>query len=113
MLSIFKFSFFKKVFIKKDSNSDKDLRKILKNGAFIVDLRTPTEFEKNHVKGSINIPLGQMALHFDKFKNHKYIVLCCFTGNRSNFAKGVLEKRGFTNVINGGAWDEIDKLLKF
>jgi phage shock protein E len=112
MLSIFKFKFFKKAFVKKDNTSDKDLGKIIKNGAFLVDLRTVGEFEKGHIKGSTNIPLGELARNLNLFKNKKNIIVFCFSGNRSGFAKDVLEKKGFTNVINGGAWEEINKLIQ-
>ncbi|WP_369688133.1 hypothetical protein [Flavobacterium psychrophilum] len=30
---------------------------------------------------------------------------------RSSQAKGILEKNGFTNVINGKTWKNIDNLL--
>ncbi len=108
---MFKFNFIKKIFIKKDNTSDKDLRKIINNGALLVDLRTASEFELGHIKGSINIPLGKLSYNYNKFKNHKYVVVCCFSGNRSNFAKEVLEKKGFKNIINGGAWEEINVIL--
>jgi phage shock protein E len=105
------FKFFKKIFVKKDNTSDKDLRKIITNGAFLVDLRTPSEFDLAHIKGSINIPLWKLSFHYNKFKNHKHVVVCCFSGNRSNFAKEILEKKGFTNIINGGAWEEINAIM--
>lgn len=111
MLNIFKFTFLKKILVKKDNTTDNDLKSIIKNGAFLVDLRTIGEFAQGHVPGSINIPLNELGRNISLFKNKKNIVVCCFSGNRSSFAKDVLEKKGFNNVINGGAWEEIYKLL--
>ncbi len=109
--NLFKFSFFKKIRVRKDDTNENDLKSIIKNGAFLVDLRTEGEFVQGHVPGSINIPLNTLGRNINLFKNKKHIVVCCFSGNRSGFAKDVLEKKGFTNVINGGAWDEIYKLI--
>ena len=111
MLNIFKFSFLKKILVKKDNATDNDLKSIIKNGAFIVDLRTIGEFAQGHVPGSINIPLNELGQNISLFKNKKNIVVCCFSGNRSGFAKDVLEKKGFNNIINGGSWEKIYKLL--
>jgi len=30
---------------------------LIKNGAVIIDVRTKTEYQNGHIKGSINIPL--------------------------------------------------------
>ncbi|WP_309609296.1 rhodanese-like domain-containing protein [Flavobacterium sp.] len=111
MLKLFKFTFLKKILVKKDNTSDKDLKTIIKNGAFLVDLRTIGEFAQGHVPGSINIPLNELGRNLNLFKNKKNIVVCCFSGNRSGFAKDILEKKGFKNVINGGAWEEIYRLV--
>ncbi|MFA6246155.1 MAG: rhodanese-like domain-containing protein [Mucilaginibacter sp.] len=84
-----------------------DLAGIIKEGAFIVDVRTPGEFGSGHAKGSVNIPLDQLPLHLSKFKDHKNIIVCCQSGGRSGQAKVILEKNGIANVINGGSWNNV------
>ena len=111
MLNIFKFTFLKKILVKKDNTTDNDLKSIIKNGALLVDLRTIDEFSEGHIPGSINIPLTELGQNIGLFKNKKNIVVCCFSGNRSGFAKDFLEKKGFNNVVNGGSWEKIYKLL--
>ncbi len=88
-----------------------ELANIVKNGAYLVDVRTPEEFSSGHVKGSVNIPLDQLPQHLDKFKGKSHIVVFCRSGNRSGQAKAFLNQQGFTNVINGGAWEDINAIL--
>lgn len=84
----------------------------LKEGAFLVDVRSPQEFDAGHVKGSTNIPLDRISHAIDKFENKKNIIVFCRSGNRSSQAKSILEKNGFTNVTNGGTWQSVNEKLK-
>lgn len=89
-----------------------DLNSIIDEGAFLVDVRTPGEYSAGHVKGSVNIPLDSVTQQLAKFKGKKSIVVFCRSGNRSGQAKLILEQNGFTNVINGGAWDNVKQFAK-
>jgi rhodanese-related sulfurtransferase len=89
-----------------------DLAGIIKEGALLVDVRTPGEFAGGHVKGSINIPLDKVSLQLSKFKNQKNIIVFCQSGGRSGQAKKILEQNGFTNVVNGGTWNNINQFIK-
>jgi phage shock protein E len=82
-----------------------DLQSIIKEGAFLVDVRTPGEFAAGNVKGSVNIPLDTIPAQLAQFKNKTNIVVFCRSGSRSSQAKAFLDQNGFTNVINGGTWD--------
>lgn len=84
-----------------------DLQSLIKDGAFLVDVRTPGEFASGHAQGAVNIPLNQIASQLSSFKNKKNIIVCCISGGRSGQAKTILEKSGFTNVINGGSWNNV------
>ena len=89
-----------------------DLKGIIKEGAFLADVRTPGEFAEGHVKGSVNIPLDSVASRLSQFKNKKNIIVFCRSGNRSGQAKSILEQNGFTNVINGGTWDQVNQFVQ-
>ena len=89
-----------------------DLKKIIEEGAFLVDVRTPEEFAAGHVKGSVNIPLNMISAQLIKFKNKKNIIVFCLSGGRSSQAKSILEQHGFTNVINGGTWNYVNQYVK-
>lgn len=89
-----------------------DLKPIIEEGAYLVDVRTPGEFSQGHVKGSVNIPLDSIPSQLQKFKDKKNIVVFCRSGSRSSQAKNILEQNGFTNVINGGTWEDVNQYIK-
>ena len=95
---------FKNLFTKGKNES---LEKIINDNAFLVDVRTPQEFATDSVKGAINIPLDQVQSQLEKFKNKKNIIVFCRSGNRSSQAKSILQQNGFTNVTNGGTWQNV------
>lgn len=99
---------FKNLFGQKDN---KQLKEVIKEGAFLVDVRTPSEFASGSVKGAVNIPLDKISGQLSKFKGKKNIVVFCRSGNRSGQAKQILEKNGFQNVVNGGTWNNVQKLI--
>ncbi|MCE2963584.1 MAG: rhodanese-like domain-containing protein [Chitinophagales bacterium] len=88
-----------------------DITEKLKEGAFLVDVRSPQEFDAGHVNGSVNIPLDRIPNSLDKFKGKKNIIVFCRSGNRSSQAKSILERNGFTNVTNGGTWQSVNEKL--
>lgn len=92
-------------------NTNENLSKLVNEGAFLVDVRTPEEFAEGNVKESINIPLDQVAVNLDKFKGKENIIVFCRSGNRSGQAKNILEQNGFTNVTNGGTWQDINDVI--
>jgi rhodanese-related sulfurtransferase len=46
-----------------------------------------------------------------KFKGKVNIVVFCRSGSRSGQAKSILEQNGFTNVTNGGTWQEVNQII--
>ena len=80
------------------------LKTVLQENAFLVDVRTPQEFSSGSAKNAVNIPLSSIGNELDKFKNKQNIVVFCRSGNRSSQAKKILEQNGFQNVTDGGTW---------
>ncbi|KAA9023949.1 rhodanese-like domain-containing protein [Niallia endozanthoxylica] len=79
-----------------------------KNKQF-VDVRTPGEFQGNHIRGFKNIPLHQLAQKAEKeLSKEKEVIVICQSGMRSGQASKTLKKLGFSKVTNvkGGmsAW---------
>jgi rhodanese-related sulfurtransferase len=89
--------------------NDIDYKKLINDGAFLVDVRTEAEFAEGHIKGSTNIPLHTIPNELEQFKNKTTIIVFCRSGGRSSQAKAYLDVNGFTNVINGGTWDFINQ----
>ena len=89
-----------------------DLAVLIKDGAYLVDVRTPQEFAEGSVKGAVNISLDMVQNQLSKFKDKKHIIVFCRSGNRSSQAKLILEQNGFINVINGGTWNNVNQFLK-
>lgn len=98
-------------FFKNQSRDNGNLLEIIKNGAFLVDVREPGEFSSGSVKGAVNIPLGTIQGQLQKFRDKKSIVVFCRSGNRSSQAKAILERNGLKEVFNGGTWQNVSSIV--
>ena len=87
------------------------VRQLLNEGAVIVDVRTPQEYNAGHIKGSKNIPLDSLKNRWSEVeKMKKPVITVCQSGMRSGTAKSFLESKGL-RVANGGSWSGLNKLL--
>lgn len=89
-----------------------DFAELAKQGAVILDVRSPGEFASGHIRGSINLPLDQLGSKLSKLSKDKPIITCCASGMRSASAKSFLKSKGFTQVYNGGGWTSLNSKLK-
>jgi rhodanese-related sulfurtransferase len=81
-----------------------DYAQLVKDGAIILDVRTPGEYAGGHIKGSKNIPLQSLQQNLSEIPKDKVIITCCASGMRSGSAKSILLSSGFKEVHNGGGW---------
>lgn len=88
-----------------------DLSELYKNGASIIDVRTPSEFSMGHIKGSKNIPLQNLQNQVSKIDKSTPVIVCCASGARSSSAKRLLKNKGFEEVHNGGGWQHLQSRL--
>ena len=87
---------------KQDSSSD--LKELIANGAIILDVRTPGEFNTGHIVGSKNIPLDTIGSQLSELKKLNVpVITCCASGMRSGVAVSQLKSVGI-DAINGGSW---------
>lgn len=78
-------------------------QKLVSQGAVWLDVRLPSEFESEHLEGSINIPLYFMRLKLKTLDRKLRYVAYCDTGRRSSAAAYILSERGFqAYVMRGG-----------
>ncbi len=88
-------------------------RKMIAEGAAVVDVRTPGEFAEEHLPGAINVPVDSLREHLaeiDKLvggDKARPVVVYCAAGSRAAKAKGVLEEVGYQRVVNGGGLDDL------
>ena len=88
-----------------------DYAQLVKEGAQIIDVRSPGEFAGGHIRGSVNIPLPDLKKNLKKIKKDKAVITCCASGMRSSSAKSMLMTAGYTNVHNGGGWMSLQNKL--
>jgi rhodanese-related sulfurtransferase len=87
-----------------------------KNDVFILDVRTPNEYNYSHIKGAKLIPLRNVTAHdpvnvsedqllknrMNELPKNKYkiIVVYCYSGKRGGEASDMIAKAGYKRVYN-------------
>ena len=103
------------IFLMKKSGqiSAKDALAHLKNGALVIDVRSPGEFNSGHLPNVINIPLDEIATALPKRVKDKNqtLLLHCASGMRSGIAKDTLKSLGYANVFNLGSLARARKIV--
>lgn len=89
-----------------------ELTDALRQGAFLVDVRTEGEFASGSVEGAVNIPLNEVESRIGEFEGKERIIVFCRSGNRSGQVQAILERHGITEVINGGPWQAVASALE-
>lgn len=71
------------------------------DGAVVVDVRTPAEFERGGLPGAVNIPVDELRDRLDELPSHETpLVVNCAVGLRGHTAARILEQHGWTEVRN-------------
>ena len=73
-----------------------------KEDFILVDVRTKAEYDSEHIKGAINIPLDEIESTTTLNKDSK-IVVYCQSGNRSAKAAQKLVDNGYSDVYDLGS----------
>jgi rhodanese-related sulfurtransferase len=73
---------------------------LVEQGAMLIDVREPNEWQSFHAPNATLIPLGELSSHVSSLPKDRPIVVVCHSGNRSRQAQNTLLKAGFTDVIN-------------
>jgi rhodanese-related sulfurtransferase len=80
--------------------SVKEAHQLRDNGAFILDVREPQEWEAGHIPEATLIPLGELASRVDELPKDQDIVVVCRSGNRSASGRDILLKAGLSQVTS-------------
>ncbi len=82
-----------------------EVRKMIDDGASLVDVRTAGEFSSGHVAGAINIPVDQLQGRLSELGDkNKPVVVYCQSGMRSRSAATQLRAAGFERVVDLGPY---------
>lgn len=85
-----------------------DYHALVKNGAVIIDVRSPQEFKSGHAPKSKNIPLPELKNKVNSLKG-KDVLLVCRSGARAGMAKSILKNESIS-AYNLGAWQKAQNL---
>jgi phage shock protein E len=89
-----------------------DFALLVREGAMIVDVRSPAEFKSGHIRGSINLPVDSLTGSLGKLPDkNRPVITCCASGMRSAAAKNILKSKGYAEVHNGGSWTSLQRLI--
>ena len=97
------------------ANKDSNLAKIkqaveeAKQGQVtLIDVRTPEEFRTGYVTGAINWDLARLTNgDLPRLAKSQKTYLYCRSGGRAGVAKKILEREGYTDVVNLGGIDDL------
>ncbi|MFA6017464.1 MAG: rhodanese-like domain-containing protein [Patescibacteria group bacterium] len=68
----------------------------------ILDVRTPAEYSRGKIEGSINIPVDDIASQITTAipNKNKTVYVYCLSGSRSDVAVEIMIQLGYTNVFS-------------
>jgi NADPH-dependent 2,4-dienoyl-CoA reductase/sulfur reductase-like enzyme/rhodanese-related sulfurtransferase len=76
------------------------VRNIVENGGWIMDVREADEFAQGHIKGAHNIPMSEFRDRLDEIPKDKPVYVHCRSAQRSYNVCRALGQLGFDNVYN-------------
>ncbi|MDG1872936.1 MAG: rhodanese-like domain-containing protein [Mariniblastus sp.] len=93
----------------KTMNSEKDNSTETPVAEFVIDVRTQKEWDAGHLEEAIRIEHTEIADRIEEITKDKSakILLYCKMGGRAGLAKEALEKMGYSNVENGGGFEDL------
>lgn len=72
-------------------------------GTFVLDVRTPEEWNEFHAPNTTLIPLDELAARVNELPKDQPILVVCRSGNRSQTGRDILLQAGFdATSMNGG-----------
>ena len=85
----------KRAFSAPSAASNLEARRLVEEGACLLDVRTPSEYAGGNLPESLNIPLQSLASRIDELDKSKGVVVYCRSGMRSSSAASMLRAEGF------------------
>jgi rhodanese-related sulfurtransferase len=80
-----------------------EAHQLYEEGTFVLDVRTPEEWNEFHAPNTTLIPLDELASRVNELPKDQPIVVVCRSGNRSQTGRDILLQAGFNATsMNGG-----------
>jgi len=76
------------------------VRDLVENEAFIIDMRGAAGYQAGHIKGAINIPLGEFRDRMDEIPKDRPVYVHCGVSKQSYNAILALQQKGYDNLYN-------------
>jgi rhodanese-related sulfurtransferase len=70
-------------------------KKLIEEGAQLVDVRADHEWEAGRIPGATHLPLAELAERTEEIDKERPVVLYCRGGNRSTMATAALAEAGY------------------
>lgn len=79
-----------------------EIDEIVKEGGFLLDVRTPSEFANGHVSGAVNIPVDELRNRLDELPSDKTapLYVTCQVGLRAYVGIMILRAAGYADLYN-------------
>lgn len=90
-----------------------EAKRVMENGAAVLDVRTAEEYREDSLPGATNIPVDELEARLPEVASlvgsdrSRPIVVYCKSGRRAAKAKQKLEAAGYSQVVNGGGLDDV------
>ena len=81
----------------------REARRLVHDGAVLLDVRSSVEYAMNHLDGAVNIPVDELAARTSELDPDAEIVVYCLSGHRSEQAGRILTGAGFQHVDDLGS----------
>ena len=72
-----------------------EARKLIEDGAQVIDVRADHEWEVGRIAGATHLPLAELAQRAGEIDRERPVVLYCRGGNRSTMAAAALADAGY------------------
>ncbi len=99
---------------KMGSISPDAARAFLRQGAKVIDVRSPEEFRARHLPNALNIPLGELGEQIGRHapNQEEVLLLHCLSGGRSGMGRRILKRMGYTKVFNLGSLARAERIVR-
>jgi rhodanese-related sulfurtransferase len=75
--------------------SREEARRLVDDGAQLLDVRTDQEWDAGHIDGATHIDLPELPGRTEEIDQDRTVVVYCRTGNRSEMAAAALAEGGY------------------